>query len=224
MRFLLGDVTVDRARRGLFRGEARVHLSPQAWRLLELLLDRRPAAVSRREILDAVWPDVVVSDGSVAVLVNELRKALRDDARSPRWIRTLQGYGYALDGEVRAVEGPARRTGHGIVWAGEVIALGEGENVLGRDPASAVVVGHPAVSRHHAKVVVEGPRASIEDLGSHNGTFVGKRRVEGRAPLSDGDDIHLGSATLTYRGPASGPSQTTVTPWQERRGQSGSPG
>jgi DNA-binding winged helix-turn-helix (wHTH) protein len=116
MRFLLGDVTADRARRGLFRGEAPVHVSPQAWRLLELLLDRRPAAVSRQEILDAVWPDVVVSDGSVTVLVNELRKALRDDARSPRWIRTLQGYGYALDGEVREVEGPARRTGHGIVW------------------------------------------------------------------------------------------------------------
>jgi pSer/pThr/pTyr-binding forkhead associated (FHA) protein len=105
-----------------------------------------------------------------------------------------------------------------------VIALAEGENVLGRDPASAVVVGHPAVSRHHAKVVVEGPRASIEDLGSHNGTFIGTRRVEGRAPLSDGDEVHLGSATLTYRGPASGPSQATVTPWQEKRARPESSG
>lgn len=224
MRLRLGDVTVDRERRGLFRGGVAVHVSPQGYRLLELLLDRRPAAVSRQEILDTVWPDVVVSDGSVAVLVNELRKALGDDARSPRFIRTLPAFGYALDGDVREVDGPARRSGHGIVWAGEVFALAEGENVLGRDPASAVVVGHPAVSRHHASVVVEGPRASIEDLGSHNGTWVGKRRVEGRAPLSDGDDIHLGSATLTYRGPASGASQTTVTPWQEGRTRPGSSG
>lgn len=211
MRFRLGDVTLDRDRRGLFRNGGAVHVSPHAYRLLELLLDRRPAAVKRQEILDVLWPDVVVSDGSIAVLVNELRKALGDDARSPRWIRTLPAFGYALDGEVRGEDGPAPLTRHGIVWAGATIALAEGENLLGRDPAAAVVVGHPAVSRRHAMVVVEGPSAFVEDLGSHNGTFVGTRRVDGRAPLFDGDQIHLGTASLTYRGPASGASKETVT-------------
>lgn len=211
MRFRIGDATLDRERHGLFRDGETVHVSPRAFRLLELFLERKPAAVSRQEILDVLWPDVVVSDGSIAVLVNELRRALRDRARSPRWIRTLPGFGYALDGEVREEGGPAPPMRHSIVWAGATISLTEGENVLGRDPESAVVIGHPAVSRLHAKVVVEGSSAFVEDLGSHNGTFVGTRRVASPTPLFDGDQIYLGTATLTYRGPASGASKETVT-------------
>lgn len=210
MRYRFGDVSLDRGRRGLFRGARRVRLSPRAYRLLELLVDRRPEAVSRQEILDTLWPDVVVSDGSIAVLVNELRNALGDEARSPRWIRTLPAWGYALDGDVLEEEG-ASPPGHVLVWAGAAFPLREGENVIGRDPTSAVVVGHLAVSRHHAMVVVEGRQASIEDLGSHNGTWIDTVRVERRMPLFDGDLVHLGSATLTYRGPASGPSRSTVT-------------
>lgn len=212
MRARFGDVTVDRERRVLLRGGAPVHVTPRAFRLLELLLDRRPAAVPRQEIVDALWPDVVVSDGSLAVLVNELRKVLGDDARDPRWIRTVPTFGYALDGEVREEAAGPRAPRHGILWGGSVFLLAEGENVLGRDPSSAVVVGHLAVSRRHAAVVVEGERAFVEDLGSHNGTFVGTRRVEGREPLLDGDQLHLGTATLTYHGPGSGASQSTITP------------
>ena len=211
MRVRFGDVTVDRDRRVLLRGEAPVHLSPRAFRLLELLLERRPAAVPRQEILDALWPDVVVSDGGLAVLVNALRKSLGDDARDPRGIRTGPTFGYAFDGEAREEEGRSPAARHGLVWAGTTFALAEGENVIGRDRACAVVVGQPAVSRQHARVVVKGPRAFIEDLGSHNGTFVGSRRVEGREALLDGDLVHLGTATLTYRGPGAGVSQSTVT-------------
>lgn len=210
MRLRFGDVVLDRTRRGLFRGGDEVHLSPRAYRLLELLADRRPGAVQRREILDALWPDVVVSDGSLAVLVNELRKALGDDARNPRWIRTLPGFGYALGGVVREEGGPGAVT-HALVWAGTTVALAEGENLLGRDTSCAVLVGHPSVSRHHARIVVAGPRAELEDLGSRNGTCVGARRVEGPVLLCDGDQVVLGTATLTYRGPAAGPSLSTIT-------------
>jgi DNA-binding winged helix-turn-helix (wHTH) protein len=211
MRFRIGDVLVDRDRRGLARNGEGVHVSPRAYRLLEFLLDRSPKAVSRREILDVLWPDVVVSDGSLAVLVHELRKALGDDARAPRWIRTLPGFGYALDGAGPVADAPAPASRHAVVWAGERAALSEGENVLGRDPSATVFVGHPSVSRRHARVVVEGPRAELEDLGSHNGTFVGTVRVEGRVTLFDGDQILLGSATLWYRGAGAGASQTTRT-------------
>lgn len=211
MRLRLGDVTLDRDRRALLRDGDAVRLSPRAYRLLELLVDERPRAVSRREILDSLWPDVVVSDGSVAVLVNELRRALGDDARDPRWIRTLPGFGYALDGAVREEEGARKAERHVIVWAGAIVVLSEGENVLGRDPSSAVVVGHPSVSRRHAKIVVAGRAAELEDCGSHNGTWVETRRVDGRCPLFDGDQVLLGSATLTYRGRAAGASQATLS-------------
>lgn len=209
MKLRLGDLTVDRERRVLCRGDAAVHVSPRAYRLLELLLDRRPRAVSQQEILDTLWPDTVVSDGSIKVLVHELRHVLKDDARNPRWIRTAPAWGYALEGPVREEEGPATAARHCIVWAGSVFPLSEGVNVLGRDREAAVLVGHPSVSRRHAQVRVTGQTAVLEDLQSHNGTWVGSRRVDGPVPLFDGDEILLGTATLTYRGPAVGPSLAT---------------
>ncbi len=175
MRFRFGDVTMDPDRRGLSRGIDDVHLSPRAYRLLELLLGRRPKAVSREEILDALWPDVVVSGGSIAVLVNEPRKALGDDARSPRWIRTVSGYGYALDGEVQEEDGAPRRAGHSIVWAGTMIALQEGEKLLGREQGMAVSVGHPSVSHRHARVVVSGGRPASRTSAARTGRSSGEK-------------------------------------------------
>ena len=212
MRLRFGEFTFDGERRALLKGEAEVHLSPKAYRLLDLLVARRPGAVSRTEIRDALWPDTFVSDGGVAILVNELRKALGDEARSARSIRTVRGFGYAFAAEAREVSGDGGRLArHALVWAGEVIALAEGENVLGRDLSAAVLVGHPSVSRRHARIVVRGDRAELEDLGSRNGTFRGKCRVDGRVLLFDGDDVILGSATLVYRGPAASPEVTTKT-------------
>ena len=66
-----------------------------------------------------------------------------------------------------------------------------------------VWVGHASVSREHARLVVSGETAEIEDLGSKNGTWVGSRRVEGRLRLADGDEVRVGEVRLLYRGPAS---------------------
>jgi pSer/pThr/pTyr-binding forkhead associated (FHA) protein len=57
------------------------------------------------------------------------------------------------------------------------------------------------VSRHHAQIVVTNGRATIEDLGSKNGTFVGKEPVNSPRPLSAGDEILVGTAALRFRGP-----------------------
>jgi ABC-type multidrug transport system ATPase subunit/pSer/pThr/pTyr-binding forkhead associated (FHA) protein len=65
---------------------------------------------------------------------------------------------------------------------------------VGRAPDNDVVLDHPSVSGHHARVVVQGDRAVLEDLGSSNGTFVGQRdqRVQ-KAPLKSDDVVYLGS-------------------------------
>jgi pSer/pThr/pTyr-binding forkhead associated (FHA) protein len=57
----------------------------------------------------------------------------------------------------------------------------------------------PSVSRRHALIRVAGDRATIEDLGSKNGTFVGDRQVTSRVRLNDGDQVRLGSFLLTFR-------------------------
>ena len=58
------------------------------------------------------------------------------------------------------------------------VTLEEGEHILGRDPDVEIFLDSPGVSRRHARITISAGRATIEDLGSKNGTFVGDQRVE----------------------------------------------
>ena len=210
MRLRFGDVTFDSGRRALFRGPRPAHLSPKAFQLLELLLSKRPNAVPKDEILEALWPDVVVTEGSLAALVKDLRKALGDRAGDHITIRTVHGFGYSFDGAVREVpDGAPAPHRHLLVWGTQEMPLVEGENLLGREPSADLWVAHPSISREHARLVVTGERAEIEDRSSKNGTWLGSRRVEGRVTLADGDEIRVGEVRLLYRGPASALSEKT---------------
>src|SRR4029453_18117415 len=96
-----GEFVLDDSQRQLLRDdEGAVHLSPKAFELLSLLVDRAPAAVSKEEIVQAVWPDVHVSDASLTNVVAEIRAAIGDVPREPRFVRTLHGFGYAFCGEL----------------------------------------------------------------------------------------------------------------------------
>src|SRR4051794_33847060 len=99
MQITFGDLAIDCERRQLLRRGDEVHLSGKAFALLELLLLRRPNAVKRAEIIRHVWPDTFVSPSNLATLVQEIRDALRDDARRPRFVRTIFAYGYAFIGQ-----------------------------------------------------------------------------------------------------------------------------
>ena len=88
-------------------------LTPKAFLLLELLLDRRPEAVAKAELLERLWPETFVSDAGLHNLVAEIRAALGDAPRAARYIRTVPRYGYAFHGDARpAPEAPrsARQT------------------------------------------------------------------------------------------------------------------
>ena len=79
------------------------------------------------------------------------------------------------------------------------IALREGENLLGRLDEGVAWFESPTVSRRHARIVVEGGKAILEDLGSKNGTFLGGERISSPRPLADGDEILLGQVHATFR-------------------------
>jgi DNA-binding winged helix-turn-helix (wHTH) protein len=79
-------------------GEER-KLEERAARTLALLCEHRGEIVSQEEILDAVWGGRSVSANSVAVVVRDLRRALDDDARNPRFIETVAKRGYRLTAE-----------------------------------------------------------------------------------------------------------------------------
>jgi hypothetical protein len=149
------------------------------------------------------------------VLIGEIRKALTDSAQTPRYVRTVHKVGYAFCGdaveapalaEATAGKSPALRSGgtgsrYWLTWNERTFALSPGENAIGRNPECAIWVDAAGVSRLHANLRLDAGSgaASIEDLGSTNGTFVNEARVESAVALRDGDIVHLGTVPLTFR-------------------------
>jgi DNA-binding winged helix-turn-helix (wHTH) protein len=99
MKLRLGDMTFDPQARQLLRGRAEVHLSPKAFDLLAILIEERPRAVPKDELHQRLWPSTFVSEANLASLAAEIREALGDTARDPRFIRTAHRFGYAFCGE-----------------------------------------------------------------------------------------------------------------------------
>jgi pSer/pThr/pTyr-binding forkhead associated (FHA) protein len=71
--------------------------------------------------------------------------------------------------------------------------------VVGRDPQTAVWFDLPGISRYHARIIVDGDRVTVEDLGSKNGTRVRGDLITARTDHADGDEIRFGSMNLTFR-------------------------
>jgi serine/threonine protein kinase/DNA-binding winged helix-turn-helix (wHTH) protein len=101
MAWRFGDFTLDGERRQLLRAGTPLSLEPKAYELLGLLLARQPRALSKDQIHGVLWAGTFVSESALAGLVADLRSVLGDDARRPRFIRTVHGYGYAFCGEAR---------------------------------------------------------------------------------------------------------------------------
>ena len=211
MRVRFGDFVLDRATRQLLKnGEIRP-LEPKAYALLDLLISRRPAAVSKQEIRDELWPDTFVSESHLSSLAARVRRALDTGSDGPGFVRTVHGFGYAFGAEATEEEsrlGPARAVAQ-IEWEGGNLRLFEGENVIGRSEEVAVRIDVDGVSRRHARIVVDGGRFTLEDLGSKNGTYLREQRLVSPAALEDGDAFRLGRTLMLFRVPRS--RGTTIT-------------
>ena len=196
-----GEYRLDLGSRQVFRGQDEVHLSPKAFDLLRLLVEKRPQAVAKAEIFDHVWPSTFVTDSNLASLIAELRRALDDRGEVPRFIRTVHGFGYSFCGQIASESGTIQPgTAYcWIVWRDMEIPLPVGENIIGRDQAAAVCADLPSVSRRHARIVVSAAGATLEDLGSKNGTRLRNVPVSGIVPLTDMDEIQVGSVRMTLR-------------------------
>lgn len=196
MKLRFGDLSFDGRRRLLFRGATPVRLSSRAFQLLALLLERRPAAVERAEIAEALWPGAEAPPGALASVVSEIRQGLGSSGAGPAWIRTVHGFGYAFDGEAHELPRSPR---HVLIRGLQHVELAPGGNILGREKTAAVRLGHPSVAHEHARIVVLDDRAELEDLTRSGSTFRGGESVRGRVVLEDGDVIGVGEIRLTYR-------------------------
>ena len=201
MRLAFDTFELDIDQRRLLKGGVDVHLQPKGFELLRVLVEARPKALSKQEILDAVWPEVFVSENNLATVVRDLRTALGDDAQTPHYIRTAYGYGYAFAAAASEVGPPLAPlpSAWRLIHNHREIVLVEGRTILGRAGPDVVVFDAPTVSRHHAAIEIRGDQATIEDLGSKNGTRIGSAEVTGAAVLTDGVEIRLGSVVLILR-------------------------
>ena len=170
----------------------------------------------------------------LASLIAEIREALGDNARQPRFIRTAHRFGYAFCGESLDASDRTDRRGSladevitrsaspsgesssptSFCWLikdGKRLPLGSGENIVGRESDDGSIrLDSPTVSRRHARISIATNGASLEDLGSKNGTFVRGEPVTAVVPLIDGDEIRVGSVVLRFR-TASGSRTATWT-------------
>lgn len=128
-RYQIGPFLLSPAHRTLRRADADVPLIPRYFDLLVLLVANRHRVVSRQEIFDRVWSDVVVSDGALSQAIRTIRRSLGDDPRDPSFIRTVSRQGYQFVGtDVTEVSDdgplpePARSSPAEIVRADVLIA------------------------------------------------------------------------------------------------------
>jgi DNA-binding winged helix-turn-helix (wHTH) protein len=199
-----GRFTIDSDTRQLLRDGDEIHLPRKAFDLLATLLAQRPKVVDKDELHAVLWPDSHVDAAGLNVLVGDVRRILGDDARQPRFIRTVHGVGYAFCGDAVHIGERQRPTAEAscwLVWGDRRFQLTVGENIVGRDPRCHVWLDAERVSRRHAAILVDSDdnAASVRDLNSTNGTFLGRSEVRAPVALSDGDELKMGSVVLKFR-------------------------
>lgn len=195
-RYCFDRFSLDPETKLLRRGEDPVHLTPLAFRLLEVLVTQYPRALSKQQLLDLVWQGAIVEESNLKSLVLEIRTALDERGAAGAVIRTVFGFGYACAAAVRVEEEQGVTPLVQLRWDGGTAQLPAGAHVIGRSPACAVIVDAPSVSREHAQLTVSRDALLFMDLGSKNGTFVGSSRIHAPVDLLDVCRIKVGDVVI----------------------------
>jgi DNA-binding winged helix-turn-helix (wHTH) protein len=96
MVFIFDSFRLDVAKASLSRGKQAILLTPKAFSVLRHLVEHAGQLVSKDDLWRAVWPGIAVTDATLTMCVSEIRKALRDDAKGPRYIETVHRLGYRV--------------------------------------------------------------------------------------------------------------------------------
>ncbi len=131
----ISELQLDLRNECLWWGDQQIALTPKAFAVLRYLVEHGDRLVTKRALLEAVWPDAFVEEGQVKQFVAELRRILHDNPGAPRFIQTVRGRGYRLIGDIKVrapelnlVAGAGRMTPHGSQSGGHhPAALGAAE-------------------------------------------------------------------------------------------------
>lgn len=172
--------------------------------VLVFLAEHPGTTVPKHRIIDAVWRTEFITENTLSQAIADLRRVFGDNARAPRYIETITKRGYRLIADVEILDesaqtAPTEGLPCAVVADREEITLVAGENLIGRSPDAVVRLDSDEVSRRHALIRVSADGATIDDLGSKNGTFVWGTQIGGPTALEDGDEITIGPVVFTFR-------------------------
>ena len=202
--FRLGDWLVEPELNRVSRGGSSYQLALKVMDVLVFLAEHAGTTVPKHRIIDAVWRTEFITENSLTQAIADLRRVLGDNARDPQFIETITKRGYRLIADVEILDDAAPITPTtglpcALVVDRQESALVAGDNLIGRATDAVVLLDSEEVSRHHAVVRVSMDSATLEDLGSKNGTLLWGSRVGSPTPLKDGDEIAIGPVVLTFR-------------------------
>jgi DNA-binding winged helix-turn-helix (wHTH) protein/predicted ATPase len=107
-RIIFDPFCLDLSNECLWKGSQAIKLRPKAFAVLDYLLGRPGQLVTKEELLNAVWPETFVGEAVLKVTIRQLREALDDDPKSPRFIETAHRRGYRFIGQIaEAGQAPA---------------------------------------------------------------------------------------------------------------------
>ncbi len=157
MNYVFGPFELDLAKAELRAGGHVRSLEPQVFALLAFLVEHRERLVSKDEIFENVWNGRIVSDSALASRVKSARKALDDDGRAQRYIKTVHGKGLRFVGEVRAERDDVERL------AGISVSSSEVRQALA-DPLADAARSRPSIAVLPFRVAgPSGPYDTIAD-------------------------------------------------------------
>jgi DNA-binding winged helix-turn-helix (wHTH) protein/tetratricopeptide (TPR) repeat protein len=102
--YRFGPFCLDRGAYRLLNGDVPLSLAPKVIDLLFLLVSRPSSLVTKEDILQALWPDVAVTDNAITQVVSDLRQALGDSSATPQYVQTVPRRGYRFVAAVEAVD------------------------------------------------------------------------------------------------------------------------
>lgn len=94
-----GNVTLERDAGRIYRGGELIKMKPMEWKLLIYLIDNQGRIVTKDELLEKVWQDTYIGEGTLSVHIRRLREKLEDDPNNPRHIKTVWGSGYMFEAD-----------------------------------------------------------------------------------------------------------------------------
>ncbi|MDW7681166.1 MAG: winged helix-turn-helix domain-containing protein, partial [bacterium] len=102
--YRFADFTLEVTEHRLRRGDREIYLRPKTFETLLYLVERYGHLVSKDELLDHVWADTIVTETAMTHCIEEVRKALGDDAHNPRYLKTVPRLGYKFIAPVTKIK------------------------------------------------------------------------------------------------------------------------